>query len=712
MPGSIQASTAPREQLDETLRSTCAEMIERRVPNLFRLYLNPYVAQACYCLTGLVEEAWRDVAESDPYQAFLANSMEEALSGAVKLARYTNNAQGRSPRGLAIDTADRLRHFAATPIEEADRIEYIPSLEIVASLQEARDHVEREGALPGFLILFSDVLETQGEELRRLIEGANAAGARPRLIVCADCESLASAAPLAAPDIVVFDESFVDRQVPFGAFVARRSLLRRWSKRGMTTFHSTTYQPNTISTLHMLHCLRQARPDFVERHAAVLARIARDFKFRSKVFAERYSRSLARLIRTVGWHEAEIKTAGHYVEIAGRRIFDGVGGVACSIRGHNPPDYLTEVDRLGDVQACRDELAARLLDLTGLPHATPAVSGASAVEHALKLGLASQHPRDHVLVMRGGFGGKTLFALTGTWKTSLRRGIEPLYPHVVYVDPFARDAAAAVEAAFERHPIGVIQCELVQGVGGVRPLPTDVLRCLAKMRDTHDCLLFVDEVQTGVYRTGPFIRSTELDLRPDLLAIGKAASDMMFPYALTLHSDAIEERLAARCCDLPAVLRSRYDYELGMRTLLNVLRHAEERQLPETVRERGELFQRLLGTKLSGCSKVREVRTFGLLIGIELEAGAGLRRWFSRVRQQLVLLAMLKHPRMPLLVGYCQYEPHVLKLTPPLSITEEEVEGVCETISSVLRLPLRKAGWAGLRPLPKTGSLKSREITR
>jgi acetylornithine/succinyldiaminopimelate/putrescine aminotransferase len=185
----------------------------------------------------------------------------------------------------------------------------------------------------------------------------------------------------------------------------------------------------------------------------------------------------------------------------------------------------------------------------------------------------------------------------------------------------------------------------------------------------------------------------------------------MFPYALTLHSQAIEERLAARHCDLAAVLRSRYDYELGMRTLLNVLRHAAERQLPETVRERGEQFQRVLGEMLRGCGNVREVRSFGLLIGIELEAGAGFRRWLSRVRQQLVLLAMLKHPRMPLLVGYCQYEPHVLKLTPPLSITEEEVENVCETISSVLRLPLSKAVWAGLRPLPKTGSLKSREIT-
>jgi acetylornithine/succinyldiaminopimelate/putrescine aminotransferase len=306
--------------------------------------------------------------------------------------------------------------------------------------------------------------------------------------------------------------------------------------------------------------------------------------------------------------------------------------------------------------------------------------------------------------MRGGFGGKTLLALTGTWKPSLRQGLDPLYPHVVYVDPFAADAVASIEAAFDGQPIGVVQFELVQGVGGVRAIPPDVVRCLVQMRERHDCLLFIDEVQTGVYRTGPFVRSTQVDVEPDLLTIGKGASDMVFPYALTLHGDAIEERLAARQCDLPATLRSRHDCEMGLRTLLNVLRYAEENRLAETVRARGEQFERILGTMLHSCHSVREVRSFGLLIGIELRTGAAAPRWLSRLRQQLLLLAMLKHPRTPLLLGYCQYEPHVLKLTPPLSITEDEVDRVCETISAVLHMPTCQAAWTGLKP---TGLLKT-----
>src|SRR5262249_10214871 len=148
----------------------------------------------------------------------------------------------------------------------------------------------------------------------------------------------------------------------------------------------------------------------------------------------------------------------------------------------------------------------------------------------------------------GGFGGKTLFALTGTWKESLKCGLTPLYPNVVYVNPFAEDAIAQVAAAFERYPIGVVQMELVQGVGGVRPIPQSVVEFIAEQRERHDCLLFADEVQTGMFRTGPFVRSVDIGLHPDVMTIGKGTSDMMFPFAMSLHSDQVQQRLDDRDC--------------------------------------------------------------------------------------------------------------------------------------------------------------------
>jgi acetylornithine/succinyldiaminopimelate/putrescine aminotransferase len=376
------------------------------------------------------------------------------------------------------------------------------------------------------------------------------------------------------------------------------------------------------------------------------------------------------------------------VRINGRAIFDGVSGVACSVRGHNPPTYAEELaglpSSLSEVEA---EVSARLGRLTGLANVLPAVSGASAVENALKLALVAQYPRQHVLALKSGFGGKTLFALTGTWNAAYKRNIDPLYNDVLYVDPFAPDATARLEAALEKHPVAVVQVELVQGVGGVRRVPDEVLRFLDAGRQRWGYVLLVDEVQTGMYRTGPFTRATALNLTPDLLVVGKGVSDMMFPFALLLFSDEMRARLERLGSDLPAQIRRRYAYEYGYRTVLNVLRRSEEMQLPERVAESGALAARLLGDELAHVPAVREVRVFGLLWGIELDAARWPRRWFRKRLFWFYLYNMLRHPRFPVLIGFCQYEPHVLKITPPLNATESELRQLCATIVEVLRRP-------------------------
>jgi len=332
-----------------------------------------------------------------------------------------------------------------------------------------------------------------------------------------------------------------------------------------------------------------------------------------------------------------------------------------------------------------------------LQHFMPAVSGASAVEQALKIALASQFPRSYVLALRGGYGGKTLLALTGTWKASLKTGLAPLYPNVVYVDAFAEGAVKALERACEQFPIAVIQFELIQGVGGVRALPQQVLTCLDRLRKQHGCLLFADEIQTGFYRTGPFTRSSDTGIQPDLLTIGKGASDMMFPFAMTLYSESIQQLLDERGCSLPQVIRGRHSYELGFRTVLNTLRRAEQDCLSERVRASGKLFAKLLGEQLVAPKLVRAARCFGMLVGIELDVQSAARRWMKRSLPRCVLLALMNHPTFPLIAGFCQYEPQVLKLTPPLTITEEEIRNVCAALASVLQLRLYRLAASGVQ---------------
>jgi 4-aminobutyrate aminotransferase-like enzyme len=109
---------------------------------------------------------------------------------------------------------------------------------------------------------------------------------------------------------------------------------------------------------------------------------------------------------------------------------------------------------------------------------------------------------------------------------------------------------------------------------------------------------------------------------------------------------------------------------------------------------------------LASCPAVREVRVFGLLIGIELDMGRSFRKWFRKQATLLYILNMFLHRSFPLFIGFCQYEPHVLKLTPPLSITREEIEQTCGTIVEVLKAPAYE-----LLP-PALGLLTNRYIKR
>src|SRR5260370_19118987 len=144
-----------------------------------------------------------------------------------------------------------------------------------------------------------------------------------------------------------------------------------------------------------------------------------------------------------------------------------------------------------------------------------------------------------------------------------------------------------------------------------------------------------------MYRTGPFALSCARGLSPDLLVVGKGVSDMMFPFALLMYSSVIREKLERAGSDLPAAIQKRYGYEFGYKTVLNVLRRAEELRLPERVAESGALFARLLG-EMGTCKAVREVRAYGLLIGIELDATRGLRRWFRKQLFLVYLVGMLR----------------------------------------------------------------------
>ena len=216
--------------------------------------------------------------------------------------------------------------------------------------------------------------------------------------------------------------------------------------------------------MHFMECLRRNDPATIHMLHDELQKIEADMAARHDVYRRLYSPSLSKLISVTGFDRGQVKASGHFVTVCGgdradaggaangkwpyRRIFDGVAGVACSLRGHNPSNFPDEIretlDRDGDLF---DEVSRHLQTLTGLAHHVPAVSGAAAVEQALQIALSIEPDRPHVLALEGGFGGKTLAALTGTSKTRYKQNLGPLYQHVTYVDPFAPTAVDDIRKA-------------------------------------------------------------------------------------------------------------------------------------------------------------------------------------------------------------------------------------------------------------------------
>ncbi|MHB1556105.1 MAG: aminotransferase class III-fold pyridoxal phosphate-dependent enzyme [Isosphaeraceae bacterium] len=692
----------PRMQHAPPLAETIESILHEQEPNFLRLYLNPHVAQVCLCLDRYARSTWADGPDGEDYQSFLANSRDEATSGALKLLRCNRARPDVRSTALILDPSDRLTGFASAELAGGGRVEFLPDVRVLGGKLEEIAAASASARI--------DPLVMVASENRLLDEHAAAIGRimtrdAPRVITCVDRAALDAvrADPrrlpgLVVPDVIVFDESFVNHAVPFAAFTARRSLFAVWNRPGKGTFHSTTFQPNTISARHFLACLAGADPEFLDHHADALRAVRDDLSRRGEAFQRYYNPSLCRLIRAAGFETAEVRASGSFVVVNGQPVYDVVGGVACSMRGHNPPGYLDETTSpaLPAGAELEAELSDRLRSLTGLGRFLPAASGGGAVEAALKLALVAQHPRRHVLALKAGFGGKTLFALTGTANPKYKEGIGPLYPEVHYVDPFAPDACARIDALMKTHAFAVVQLELIQSVGGVRAISESVIRHLDEGRRRHGYLLLVDEVQTGMYRTGPFVRSRAIGLVPDLLLLGKGTSDMMFPFALTLYSDAVAERLDALAPDLVAAIQGRFDDEQGYRTIANLLRLGERIDLTRQVEEAAEVFRAGLAESLSSSRHVREVRAFGLLIGVVLDAGRLPRRWLGKRLAAFVLLAMLRHPRFPVLGGFCQYEPNVLKITPPLDAGPDEIRATCRTIAEVVNTPLWKLLAAGL----------------
>jgi len=281
-------------------------------------------------------------------------------------------------------------------------------------------------------------------------------------------------------------------------------------------------------------------------------------------------------------------------------------------------------------------------------------SGAESVEAALKM--VRKFWRDRgvrrwkFVALERSFHGRTYGALSATGQPKLHQGFEPLLPGFTYVPPDPE----ALRLAVDGETAGVV-LEVVQGEGGVNPLPEAFLEEVQRLSEREGFLVIVDEVQTGVGRTGTFYAYQQTPLKPHVITLAKGLGGGV-PVGATL---AVEEVAQAFT---PSSHGSTFGGNpLACNAALKVVEEVEK--LLPSIREKG----RLLMEGLSALGK-GEVRGRGLMVGIELE----------RPCSEVVLEAL----KRGLLVN-CTAE-RVVRLLPPLVVEEEHVLKALEVLKEVL----------------------------
>lgn len=348
----------------------------------------------------------------------------------------------------------------------------------------------------------------------------------------------------------------------------------------------------------------------------------------------------------------------------GNQYLDMTSGQGVALLGHSHPAVVEAVsDQSQRLITCpeifyndrRAELYERLGRHTpeGLDRFFLCNSGAEAVEGALKFARL-QTGRPGIVAAKNGFHGRTMGALSATWKPAYRQPFEPLLSEVAHV-PF-NDLAAA-DAAIGSSTAAVV-LEVVQGEGGVVPASGEYLAGVRQLCDERGALLVFDEVQTGLGRTGRWWAAEHFDVAPDLLCLGKGLAGGLPMGAVVWRRDLGQWPQGSHGSTFggnPLVCAAASATLTTLET--NLIQHAAE--AGAAFLEKARSMEHRL---------VRQVRGLGLMMALDL-----------RRRVTPVLKTLMDRGVLALPAG-----PTVLRLLPPLIVTSGELDRVLEAIEESL----------------------------
>ncbi len=359
----------------------------------------------------------------------------------------------------------------------------------------------------------------------------------------------------------------------------------------------------------------------------------------------------------------------------GVEYLDAIAGVAVTSLGHAHPEIAAAITQQASTLLhtsnvfridWQEQLGERLCALAGMEKAFFCNSGAEANETALKLarlhGRRKQVPQPQILVMENGFHGRTLATLSATGNPASQSGFEPLMPGFVRV-PYD-DLEAVRQLAMQSPGIVAVLVEAVQGEGGIRVARPEYLRALRALCDQHGWLLMLDEIQTGLGRTGAWFGHQHADITPDVMTLAKALGNG-FPIGACLAHGAAADLFS------PGQHGSTFGGNpLACRVACTVLDIMARDEMPQRAAVLGARLLAGLQQALHGRPDVLAIRGQGLMAGIELDRNC----------QDLVGRALAEQ-RLLITVT----RERTIRLLPPLICDETQIDDIVARIAALMQ---------------------------
>jgi acetylornithine/N-succinyldiaminopimelate aminotransferase len=357
----------------------------------------------------------------------------------------------------------------------------------------------------------------------------------------------------------------------------------------------------------------------------------------------------------------------------GKQYLDALSGIAVCGLGHAHPAvhdaicnqsakllHTSNIYRI----AVQEQLADKLIEKSGMDNVFFSNSGAEANEAAIKLARKFAHERGisnpAIIVTEGSFHGRTLATLSSTGNAKIQKGFEPLvegFIHVPYND------IAAIKSAIELNPnIVAILVEPIQGEGGINIPASDYLNNIRALCNRHNLLMMLDEIQTGIGRTGKFMAYQHNGIIPDVCTLAKALGNGV-PIGACLASGKAATLFTA----------GNHGSTFGGNPLacsaaLAVLETLDKDNLIAAAETKGQTICSGLAKNLLDNSHIIEIRHKGLMIGIELDTPCA----------ELVQKALTNG----LLINVTQEK--VIRLLPPLIIDDMQIKQLVDTLAMLI----------------------------